>query len=59
MDKDADYCLLPAIDARSYIYEQCKLVDGDTSIIRYRSLSYQKRTTMSIKGLILKEVMLK
>ena len=24
-----EYCLLPAIEARSYIYEQCKLVDGE------------------------------
>ena len=27
--KYADYCLFPAIDARSYIYEQCKLADGE------------------------------
>lgn len=24
-----EYCLLPAIEARSYIYEQCKLVDSE------------------------------
>ena len=23
------YCLLPAIESRSYIYEQCKLIDGE------------------------------
>lgn len=24
-----EYCLLPAIEARSYIYEQCKLIDSE------------------------------
>ncbi|MBQ8542671.1 MAG: BREX system Lon protease-like protein BrxL [Bacteroidaceae bacterium] len=30
-----EYCLLPAIEARSYIYEQCKLVDSE---YKYNSL---------------------
>ena len=40
----AEYCLLPAIEARSYIYEQCKAVDGEYkhNIIPEFSISEEK-----------------